>query len=352
MVRISFLLLFVGLSLAVPSDASRQQSSPALSTRCTTAIDGKLPAQTPSDFHYSGNVRKYYIAAEEIDWDYAPSGWDNWLGLPLHHSPRAQSAGITKHGTKWRKAVYRGYTDGSFTAKTIQPEWQGLQGPTLRAEVGDMIEILFLNRLSHNFASMHSMGLAYSKGSEGAVYPNGASANSPGDAVPPGGCAVYKWLVPDSSAPSADELANMHGYHSYISMQEDMSAGLIGPQFTYQRGMMDHTMSQYHEFPVLFQSVDESSSFMAGINAQQLKNSSAQLSHVDFSELMQYGNESSWRPQLTNLVSSKGFDDAPKFQTVNGYTFANIPTFKMCRDDKVIWYVYGEYTIIHTLISV
>lgn len=349
MVRILCAFLFLGLSLAVPSSTSRQQPSPTPSTQCTAALDGKLPAQIPYDFHYSGNVRKYYIAAEDIDWDYAPSGWDNWLGLPLKHSPRAQSASITKHGTKWRKAVYRGYTDGSFTTKTPQPEWQGLQGPTLRAEVGDMVEILFLNRLSHNYASIHSMGLVYSKGSEGAVYPSGTSSNSPGDAVPPGGCAVYKWLVPDSSAPSANEPVSMHGYHSYISLEEDTNAGLIGPQFTYQRGMMDRTMSQYHEFTVLFQSVDEASSFMADVNARRLKNSTAQPSHVDFSELMQYGNESSWRPQLTNLMSSKGFDDAPKFQTVNGYVFANTPTFKMCRDDKVIWYVYGEYSIIYTL---
>jgi manganese oxidase len=30
----------------------------------------------------------------------------------------------------------------------------------LRGEVGDMIEILFVNRLSENYATMHSMGLA------------------------------------------------------------------------------------------------------------------------------------------------------------------------------------------------
>lgn len=170
MVRILTSLLFVGLSLAAPSNSKPRSTS---STQCTTSLDGNFPVQTPSGFHYSGNVRKYYIAAEEIDWDYAPSGWDNWLGLPLQHSPRAQSAGYTKHGTKWKKAVYRGYTDGAFTARTPQPEWQGTQGPTIRAEVGDMVEILFLNRLSNNFASMHSMGLAYSKGSEGAGYPNG-----------------------------------------------------------------------------------------------------------------------------------------------------------------------------------
>lgn len=323
-------------------------SSPP-SKQCTATLDKHLPAYTPADFHFSGNIRKYYITAEEIDWDYAPSGWDNWLGLPLRYSPRAQSAGYTDYGTQWRKAVYRGYTDDSFTTKTTQPEWQGTQGPTIRAEVGDMIEILFLNRLSHNFASIHSMGLAYSKEYEGSVYPNLTSSDphataAPGDAVAPGECVVYKWLVPDGAAPSHGEPANMHGYHSYISMQEDMSAGLVGPQFTYQRGMMERTMSKYREFSVLFQGLDESLSFMAAENARRLKNSTTQVDHGDFSELIQYGNTSFWRPQMVNLRSSNGFDDAPAFYVINGYVFANTPTFKMCTGDKVIWYVYGKYS--------
>jgi hypothetical protein len=32
-------------------------------------------------FNFSGTIRRYYVAAEEIEWDYAPSGWDNWLGV-------------------------------------------------------------------------------------------------------------------------------------------------------------------------------------------------------------------------------------------------------------------------------
>jgi hypothetical protein len=42
------------------------------------------------------------------------------------------------------------------------------------------------------YASMHSMGLYYSKDNEGSLYWNG-SAPAAGDAVPPGGCVVYKW---------------------------------------------------------------------------------------------------------------------------------------------------------------
>jgi hypothetical protein len=48
---------------------------------CAAAMDGQLPSTVPLDFHFSGNVRRYYIAAEEVEWDYAPTGWDNWLGV-------------------------------------------------------------------------------------------------------------------------------------------------------------------------------------------------------------------------------------------------------------------------------
>ena len=47
------------------------------------------------------------------------------------------------------------------------------------------------------FSSMHSMGLFYTKESEGSIYYNGTSSVSIGDAVPPGGCFVYKWCLLD-----------------------------------------------------------------------------------------------------------------------------------------------------------
>jgi len=124
----------------------------------------------------------------------------------MANSPRASEADANTYGTKWLKALYRGYTDASFDQRTPQPAWQGTQGPTIRSEVGDMIEILFLNNLSKNYATMHSMGLVYNIPSGGATYPytfTGGDRDAvvdEGAAVPPaayahvapGGCAVYK----------------------------------------------------------------------------------------------------------------------------------------------------------------
>jgi len=46
-------------------------------------MNGALPSATPPGFAFSGNVRQFYIAAEEIEWNYAPTGWDNWLGVRI-----------------------------------------------------------------------------------------------------------------------------------------------------------------------------------------------------------------------------------------------------------------------------
>jgi hypothetical protein len=79
--------------------------------------------------------------------------------------------------------------------------------------VGDMIEIMFVNKLSKAYATLHSMGLQYSKMSEGGDYPTNSTNNTlnTANAVPPvesgvtpGGCAVYKWLVPASTGPTGD----------------------------------------------------------------------------------------------------------------------------------------------------
>jgi hypothetical protein len=55
---------------------------------------------------------------------------------------------------------------------------------------------MFINRMDDFYASMHSMGLFYTKESEGSIYYNGTEADAEGNAVPPGGCFVYKWYVP------------------------------------------------------------------------------------------------------------------------------------------------------------
>lgn len=219
------LLATTGRAAPSPEPAASGTATVPLAA-CAASMDDQLPSPTPSDFHFSGHIRRYYVAAEEVEWDYAPTQWDNWLGVPLEVSPRAQRAGADRFGTKWLKGLYRGYTDSSFTQRTPQPPWQGTQGPTLRAEVGDLIEIMFVNKLTAAYATMHSMGLHYTKRSEGSNYANNTVPGQnvvlpesesvpparPGlpPGIPPGGCVIYKWVVDDASGPPAGEPARVN----------------------------------------------------------------------------------------------------------------------------------------------
>lgn len=50
-------------------------------------------------------------------------------------------------GGKYLKATYDQYTDGNFTAKVTKPRHLGFLGPVIRAEVGDVIEVVFKNNV-------------------------------------------------------------------------------------------------------------------------------------------------------------------------------------------------------------
>ncbi|THX23256.1 hypothetical protein D6D11_10556 [Aureobasidium pullulans] len=309
---------------AVQSAFSTTVSSSNGTTRLLASCAASMNSSVPSSlgFNFSGTIRRYYVAAEEVEWDYAPTGWDNWLGVPLHDSIRAKNAGYLEYGTVWTKALYRGYTDATFTQRTEQPAWQGTQGPILRAEVGDVIEILFLNNLTNHYATMHSMGLAYQKSSEGADYPDA----EPGvnfkileeDAVPPvepgvapGGCVVYKWMVTELAGPNEGEPARLHSYHSYVSLYEDANTGLIGPTIIYATGTMDKIMSEYREIPFLFMIYTESTSFLSGVNAERLAgqtNIKPDITHL------YSANNSVWYPQELNIAGSEHFPSAPAFR--------------------------------------
>lgn len=41
---------------------------------CSGHMDGHLPYYQPRGFNFTGNVRRYYVAAEIDTWNYAPSG--------------------------------------------------------------------------------------------------------------------------------------------------------------------------------------------------------------------------------------------------------------------------------------
>jgi hypothetical protein len=83
-------------------------------------------------------TRHYYIAAEDITWDYAPSGRDLIQGGIIPRPWTSQ--------TRWPKTRYVEYSDVTFSMHKPQPDWLGILRPVIRAEVGDTIIVDFINR--------------------------------------------------------------------------------------------------------------------------------------------------------------------------------------------------------------
>jgi hypothetical protein len=62
----------------------------------------------------------------------------------------------------------------------------------------------------------------------------------------------------------------LHSYRSFVSLQEDTNAGLIGPTVIYARGGMNSTTASSREFPILYNTYDEDVSWLSSENKARL----------------------------------------------------------------------------------
>lgn len=164
----------------------------------------------PHDIHY-------YVAAEEVEWNYAPTGKNNIK----------PGMGLGDWGEQliYSKVRYIEYTDQTFSKKKPQDPHLGILGPTLRATVGDTLKIHFKNSASKPY-SIHPHGVFYTKENEGADY---AGQSSTGDAVPPGESYTYTWEVPETAGPGPNDGSSIVWlYHSHVNSVPDMYQGLLG----------------------------------------------------------------------------------------------------------------------------
>ena len=175
------------------------------------AVRDQTPSILPGP---PGRTRLYYIAADELIWDYTPTGSNQISGKPFEGIQLLWTARtIGSLGSKYRKALYREYTDASFSRlkpRAAEDEYLGFLGPVLRAEVGDTIRVLFKNNATHPY-SMHPHGVFYDKSSEGAGYVDVTSTpNKAG--VPPGGTHTYIWIASERAGPGPARSGTFHVY--------------------------------------------------------------------------------------------------------------------------------------------
>lgn len=55
--------------------------------------------------------------------------------------------GVHRIGGTYTKASYEEYTNSTFSVKKEKPKHLGFLGPVIRAEVGDVIEVVFKNNV-------------------------------------------------------------------------------------------------------------------------------------------------------------------------------------------------------------
>jgi manganese oxidase len=308
---------------------------------CNHPLNAQLPA---------GKTRVYYVAADEINWDYAPTGRDEAMGHPFDELQKGYTEASAHHiGRIYKKAVYREYTDDTFTSlkpRGADEAYLGILGPVLRAEVGDTIKVVFKNNASHPF-SMHPHGVLYQKDSEGADYNDGTSgADKEDGCVPPGSKHTYIWQVPERAGPGpADPSSVFWLYHSHTDELRDIASGLFGMIVVTKRGMArpdGRPKDVDREFLNMFIAINENESWYLEDN---IRDYTKDPKGVNRKEIYLFTPEG-----MAGTIAGTGFVDTNVKWSINGFIFGNMPLMTMNVGDRVRWYVatLGDFNNAHT----
>lgn len=298
----------------------------------------------------AGTTRTYYIAADELDWDYVPSGLDMMMGMkPMGYAKAYTTRGAKTIGKVYRKAMYREYTDATFAHLKPRPQserYLGIVGPVMHAEVGDTIKVVFRNHGTHPY-SVHPHGVLYQKDSEGSGYADGVADRAKGGAaVPPGKTFTYVWKVPERAGPGPnDPNSIVWFYHSHVDERRDVNAGLTGAFVVTRRGMArpDGTPRDAdREFVAMFMEFDENRSWFIDHNIKRFTKNPKKLK-FDGGPVDDAGTGA-------DPLLGTGFIPSNFRWSINGYQYANMPMPRMKLGEHVRWYLLtlGEGFNFHT----
>ncbi|XP_072263991.1 ceruloplasmin-like [Pyxicephalus adspersus] len=288
-------------------------------------------AKKPCTFYTK--VPHYYIAAEEIIWDYGPTSVNQFTGQKLD-DPESESATFFEQndmriGGKYKKAVYREYTDSTFTTqkpRSKEEEHLGILGPIILAQVGEIIKVTFKNKANHPY-SIQAHGVSYTKEMEGAVYKTGEDSEEKGPSgnhsehshVAPGDTVTYRWNVPDSVGSTINDLNCLPWlYYSSVDVVRDTNSGLVGPLLVCKSLIDNKQRGVAHNYFMMPAVFDENKShyLQDNINLFTRKPQSVDTENEDFQE--------------SNMMHS-----------INGYMYGNQPGLDMCVGDSIRWHMLG-----------
>ncbi|XP_058484126.1 ferroxidase HEPHL1 isoform X1 [Solea solea] len=260
---------------------------------------------------------QYFISAEELEWDYSPErDWE----LEKHQATSEDSPGSTfvekaenRIGSRYKKVVYREYTDETFRIQRIRTSSQqhlGILGPLIKAEVGEQIVITFKNKASR----------PYSIGAHG-VKASGAHVP-----VKPGLILEMTWDVPVSSGPGVtDPNCISYAYYSQVDFIKDLYSGLLGPLVICRPGTLQRgegpgraRADVEKEFALLFMVHDENQSW-----------------YVDENIRTYLGVDPG------TFIRDEDFEESNMMHGINGKLYGNLHGLEMMQGQKVDWYLLG-----------
>ena len=298
----------------------------------------------------AGKVRTYYVAADELNWDYAPSGRDEAMGMDFDPVAKGYvEPGPHQIGRINKKAIYREYTDASFTKLKARPPedaYLGILGPIFHGEVGDTFKIVFKNNATHPY-SMHPHGVLYEKDSEGADYNDNTSGKDKADGcVAPGASHTYTWQIPERVGPGPNDPSSLFWlYHSHCEELRDVASGLFGGFVITRRGEATpdgRPKGVDHEFVTMFIAINENQSWYLDDNIREHCSDPKGINKDELGARTVTG--------IATPIANTGFISTNTKWSINGYIYGNTPMMTMKKGDHVRWYVatLGDFNNAHT----
>ncbi|KAF7720702.1 hephaestin-like 1 [Apophysomyces ossiformis] len=265
---------------------------------------------------FEAKTRRYYITAEEIEWDYAPMKWDNMLDKPLNET-RAGFYTVRSSdriGSNYKKVAYRQYRDPDFRNPVPHDPSFGILGPIIRAEAGDRVHILFYNRASYPF-SLHPHST------------NWTSVELPGASVEPAGKFEYVWDIPFDFDFPANQSSVLWAYVSRSNPTRDLNSGLLGPIIIYQPGTLVYpTPGSMFEKPKGFDQEVLTVMLTTDENQSRYLMESANAAGID-------------NATLNRLMQDRDFLESNRMYHVNGYVYNNNAEIRVFYGQRVRWYI-------------
>ncbi|XP_074164404.1 coagulation factor V isoform X2 [Sminthopsis crassicaudata] len=268
---------------------------------------------------HKGNRKNYYIAAEEVLWDYSKFS---------KSMRKADDAEDIIENTVYKKVIFRSYLDSTFSVPDPRGENDdhlGILGPIIRAEVDDVIQVRFKNLASRPY-SLHTHGLAYEKSSEGKSYEDDSPEWYQDDnAIQPNGSYTYVWHATERSGPeNPGSACRAWAYYSAVNPEKDIHSGLIGPVLICRKGTLHKESNRpidMREFALLFMVFDEKKSW--------------------------YFDK---KPKRTWTGLSSEVKNAHRFHAINGHIY-NLPGLRIYEKETVRWHLLnmGDSQDIHVV---